>query len=152
RRSFFATVAKKRTPFPGGNQAVCAVCGIARNAQLAPHLSPIAGRGRIPSEAQRSDGIRMRGRLSESERIGSAIPAETPPHPPCFASRSARKSTSPRKRGEVKNKGCPTIIRRSPRAALRQRHRLAALRRVDDCLEHLDAVQHLVVRYRIGRL
>ena len=48
------------------------------------HLSPLAGRGRIPSEAQRSDGIRVRGLGRRSE------PAEEPPHPTCFASQELR--------------------------------------------------------------
>src|SRR5437667_272630 len=38
------------------------------------HLSPRAGRGRIPSEAQRSEGIRVRGRRRESEPDGIAPP------------------------------------------------------------------------------
>src|SRR5215204_6270391 len=44
------------------------------------HLSPRAGRGRISSEAKRSDGIRVRGPRRQSELEGS------PPHPTCFAS------------------------------------------------------------------
>src|SRR5262247_595599 len=51
------------------------------------HLAPRAGRepapdlirGRIPSAAKRSDGIRVRGRLRESEPVGK------PPHPTCCA-------------------------------------------------------------------
>src|SRR5205807_364430 len=43
-----------------------------------------AGRGRIPSEAKRSDGIRVRGRHRESE------PVDAPPHPTCFAALTLR--------------------------------------------------------------
>src|SRR5262249_58773900 len=56
------------------------------------HLSPRAGRGRIPSEAKRSDGIRVRGRLRRPEPVGKPppppflspprAPAPNPPSPP----------------------------------------------------------------------
>src|SRR5262245_18009935 len=36
------------------------------------HLAPLAGRGRITSKAQRSDGNRVRGRFRESEPVGTA--------------------------------------------------------------------------------
>src|SRR5215510_12888668 len=48
------------------------------------HLSPRAGRGRVPSVAKRSEGIRVRGRRRESE-LG-----ESPPHPTCFTSQELR--------------------------------------------------------------
>src|SRR5205823_3025043 len=48
------------------------------------HLSPRGGRGRIPSEAQRSEGIGVRGRVRESELT------ESPPHPTCVASLTLR--------------------------------------------------------------
>src|SRR5262245_63165904 len=51
------------------------------------HLSPRAGRGRIPSEAKRSAGIRVRGRFHTLRIAGR------PPHPTCFA--PLRKSTPP---------------------------------------------------------
>src|SRR5262245_26356779 len=51
------------------------------------HLRPLprrGGRGRIPSAAKRSEGIRVRGRSRESEL------ADKPPHPICFASQGLR--------------------------------------------------------------
>src|SRR5262245_30339646 len=48
------------------------------------------------SDSERSDGIRVRGRSRESE------PVDKPPHPIASLRKgSARKSTSPRTRGEV---------------------------------------------------
>jgi hypothetical protein len=53
------------------------------------HLSPLAGRGRLPSGAQRSDSSRVR---ESSPKLCSN---ESPPHP------LAALATSPRKRGEL---------------------------------------------------
>jgi len=58
----------------------------ATKARATSHLSPLAGRGRERSE-------RVRGTLDEL-RV-----AASPPHPTAFA--VLRRSTSPRKRGEV---------------------------------------------------
>src|SRR5262245_12139368 len=50
------------------------------------HLSPPRGER---SDSKRSEGIRVRGRLRESE------PVETPPHPTCFAPLALRLQVDP---------------------------------------------------------
>src|SRR2546429_5621097 len=72
----------------------------ARAGPLAP-LSPRAGRGRIPSEAQRSEGIRVRGRYRESRPTESPPPPPPPPPPPRLPPPLAP-SPPPRRGGAVR--------------------------------------------------